>query len=169
MPELTRLLRPGGTGRRASWLLLFVVLAVALFFGSRAGGGPAEPQRLAALYADIRCPSCADLSVAESNDPTAVAVRQAVRREVRTGWSDSQIEAYLVARYGQGILLRPLASGASSLVWVLPPVVAAAAGAGVGLLFYRRRRAGEGSGPRGEHDDVRLVEAALGERTGAGQ
>ena len=133
--------RSGGAWRWGAWVVLAAVVAVALVVGASRGGGPATPaQRAAHIDALLRCPSCEGISVADSSASTAVAIRQAVTARVRAGQSDAQIEAYFVSRYGPGILLRPPARGATAWVWVLPPVGVAAAAAGLGALFWRRRR-----------------------------
>jgi len=123
-------------------LALLVVLGVALAFGSGLGSGgkPTNAQRAAALEAQIRCPSCEDLSVAQSSSSSAVAVRHQVDRLVADGKTDQQIEATLVAQYGNSILLRPSTSGLTSLVWILPAVAGALAVAVLAVLFWRRSR-----------------------------
>jgi cytochrome c-type biogenesis protein CcmH len=122
-------------------VLLAIVVAVALLVGSGLGGGPeTNGQRARALEASVRCPSCEDVSVAVSNSSVAVAVRHQVAREIDAGWSDQQIIDQLVARYGPSILLRPPASGLTSLVWIVPAVAAAAALVAVVVVFRRRAR-----------------------------
>jgi len=123
------------------WTLMGVVLVVALVVGTGVlhSSPPTAAQRAAAIDADIRCPSCEDLSVAESSAPTAVTVRATVRQLVDAGQSDQQIQQYLVARYGSSIVLDPPAHGWSLLVWVLPLAGVAVAVAGLGTVLYRRR------------------------------
>ncbi|MGH9074043.1 MAG: cytochrome c-type biogenesis protein, partial [Acidimicrobiales bacterium] len=104
-----------------SWAVLAVLLAVGLTLGSGAlaGAGPRTPaQRIAALDQVIGCPSCADLSVAESNAASAVAIRQFVAAQVRAGRSDRAVERAVEASYGPAILLAPPSSGPGALVWV---------------------------------------------------
>lgn len=151
MAETATLARPGGapaqrgTGWVRRWwslLLLAVVLGAALVVGSGVTrSGPLTPaQRAAALEAQLKCPSCEDVSVADSAAPTAVAVRQQVTRMIAEGQSDAQIDRSLVARYGETILLRPPVSGLSALVWVVPAVVGGAAILALGIFFWRRSR-----------------------------
>lgn len=127
-------------GRRASFFGALVVLAVALAFGagiaSHAHDTPA--QRAARLDAVIRCPSCADISVAQSNAGPAIAVRHEILRLVQAGKSDHAIENQLVRQYGPSILLEPPASGLSSLVWLLP-LAAAVLALGALIVYFSRR------------------------------
>lgn len=129
--------------RGASFLVMLVVVGMALAVGSGAfaGGTPTPAQRATAIEDTIRCPSCEDLSVAQSSASTAIAVRHLVERMVRQGATDARIKAALVARYGTGILLVPPASGLGVLVYVLPAAAGAGALGVVGVLFWRRSRA----------------------------
>jgi len=121
---------------------LVVVLGVALFIGSGAGssGSRTPAARAAGLATQIRCPSCEDLSVAQSSASSAVAVRHQIAAMVGRGQSDQQIRSALVAQYGPSILLAPPVSGLSALVWVLPVVAGAIALVALGTLFWRRSR-----------------------------
>jgi cytochrome c-type biogenesis protein CcmH/NrfF len=122
---------------------LLVVLGVALAIGSGVGSGghQTNAERAAALDSQIRCPSCADLSVAESSASSAVAVRHQIATLVDDGRTDEQIEDALVAQYGTTILLRPPTSGLTSLVWIVPAVAGALAVGALAVLFWRRSRA----------------------------
>ena len=119
-----------------------VVLAVALVIGSGAfdSSPPTVAQRAAAIEANVRCPSCTDLSVAESNATTAIAVRHQIEAMVAAGRSTADIDRALVAEYGQTILLVPPDAGGVPLIWVVPIVLGAAALIGVGVVFWRRSR-----------------------------
>ncbi len=99
-----------------------VLLVGALIVGSGAlsGSPPTASQRASAIESVIRCPSCEDLSVAQSSASTAVAVRATVAHLIAEGWTDQQIEQFLVARYGASIVLDPPARGATLTVWLLP-------------------------------------------------
>jgi cytochrome c-type biogenesis protein CcmH len=120
---------------------LGLVVTVALIVGSGVGGGgETVRQRAQAIEAQVRCPSCEDLSVLDSTASVAVAVRRQVAREVAAGWSDQQIIDQLVARYGPSIMLRPPTSGLTSLVWIVPAVGGAGAVVALAMVFRRRVR-----------------------------
>jgi cytochrome c-type biogenesis protein CcmH len=122
--------------------LPLVVLAVALVIGSGAlhGSSPTQAQQAAAIDAVIRCPSCTDVSVAQSNESTALAVRHEVRRLVGEGQSAAEIEQALVAQYGPSILLEPPDSAGFALIWIIPIVLGVGTLAGIAVLFWRRAR-----------------------------
>jgi cytochrome c-type biogenesis protein CcmH len=87
----------------------------------------AEQARL--LAAELRCPDCQALSVAESRTVAAEAIRAEIAEQLAAGRSADEVRASFVARYGQWILLQP----ADPLVWVLP---ALALLAGVGAFWW---------------------------------
>lgn len=145
---------------RLVWAALAVVVIVALVLGSGLGAGSGRPdaaQRIAQLDSVIGCPSCADLSVAESSAGTAVAIRQFVATQVHAGASSRAIEAAVEAGYGASIVLSPPTSGPDVLVWVLPLVAVLAGLGGLAVMFVRRR------GPSAElsEADRALVDEAL--------
>ncbi|MDQ3895779.1 MAG: cytochrome c-type biogenesis protein CcmH [Actinomycetota bacterium] len=150
--------------RRLTWLLLGVVLVGALAVGSRDDSGPpTEDQRVGRITSIVRCPTCRGLSVAQSDAPSAEAIREEVRRRVHDGESDAQVKAYLVSRYGKDIILKPDAKGVGLLVWALPVVGGAAAVVGVFLVLRRRRVQ---PGRRVSAEDQALVDQALVDREG---
>jgi cytochrome c-type biogenesis protein CcmH/NrfF len=131
--------------RRSLWVRIgapLVILALALAIGSGVfSGKPQTPaQRAASIEAVVRCPSCIDVSVAQSQETTALAVRHEIERQVARGTSTAQIEKILVSQYGQNILLVPPDSGGFAVIWIVPIVLAAGALGVVCVFFWRRSR-----------------------------
>src|SRR6202034_4199330 len=129
--------------RRSLWVrvgtpLLIVAVALAIGSGVFSGKPETDAQRAARIEAVIRCPSCIDVSVAQSQETTAVAVRHGIERQVAQGDSTAAIEQTLVSQDGQNILLVPPDSGGFALLWIVPIVLAAAALSAVIVLFWRR-------------------------------
>ena len=110
------------------------------------------------IEAGVRCPSCTDVSVAQSNDSTALAVRHEIESMVAPGRSAGQIDQTLVSEYGQTILLVPPDTGGIPLIWIMPVVLATGAIIFVGVLFGRRSR---------QFDDLRDREVSV--RCGSGR
>jgi len=136
---------PGSSHRSPPWrglARLLVVLAVALAIGSGLGQSTHQnaTERAEAVEVQIRCPSCEDLSVAQSTSSAALAVRHEIVRMEQSGSSDAQIQQALVAQYGSTILLRPPDSGLTSIVWIIPAVAGAIALVALGVFFWRRER-----------------------------
>ncbi|MGD0378501.1 MAG: cytochrome c-type biogenesis protein [Acidimicrobiales bacterium] len=152
--------------RLAPWVALGIVVGVALGIGASPGGPPLTvAQRVNGIDTLVRCPSCDGISVADSSASTAVAIRQAVTARVRAGQTDSQIDAFLVSRYGPSILLRPPVRGGTAWVWVLPPVALALAVTSLGTVLWRRR---QGVAVTVSTDDRALVQQALARRGAPG-
>ena len=145
--------------RRLTWGLLAVVLVGALAVGSQGESGPpTEDQRVERIASVVRCPTCRGLSAAQSDAPSAEAIRDEVRRRVQEGETDGEIKSYLISRYGEDILLQPR----SKLVWALPVAGVAAAVAGLVLLLRRRRTR---QGATASDEDEALVARAMRARS----
>jgi cytochrome c-type biogenesis protein CcmH len=119
------------------------VLGVALLIGSGVFDtpAPAASTRIAALERIVRCPSCQDLSVAQSNAASSIAVRHEIAASVHAGATDQEILNTLTARYGASILLVPPASALSTALWAAPIALAAVLVAVLAAVALRRRRA----------------------------
>jgi cytochrome c-type biogenesis protein CcmH len=144
VPDAISLLHrvPPRVRTRLSMAALAVVAAVTLVIGSGVGRSttPSLGSRAAALESRIKCPSCEDLSVAQSEASSAISARRQIVAMLEAGSTDAQIEASFVARYGPSILLEPASTGLGVLVWVLPVVAVVLALGALAVLFWRRQR-----------------------------
>ena len=118
------------------WCLAFLcVVAVALL---EAPSTASTQSRIAHLETLVKCPACEDLSVAQSNATSSIAVRNDIARRVREGQSDNKILTSLEATYGTSILLSPSTSGLGVLLWLVP--LAAIVALAVAYARLARRR-----------------------------
>lgn len=118
------------------WCIAFLcVLAVALL---EAPSTASAQGRIAHLESLVKCPACDDLSVAQSNATSSIAVRHDITRRVKEGESDNKVLTSLEATYGTSILLSPSTSGLGLLLWLVP-LAAVAALAIAGVRLVRRR------------------------------
>ena len=99
---------------------------------------PAKEARARELSRELRCMVCQNQSIDDSDAPLARDLRLLVRERIATGDSDSQVIEFLVARYGEFVLLKPRFSPHTLLLWLLPPL--ALIGGGLALWLYTRRR-----------------------------
>jgi cytochrome c-type biogenesis protein CcmH len=90
------------------------------------------------LSSELRCMVCQNQSIDDSEAPLARDLRVLVRERLTKGDSDQQVLDFLVARYGEFVLLRPRLEWHTLLLWGLPPA-ALIAGA-IGLILMARRR-----------------------------
>ena len=145
--------------RWASWIVMAALVSVALFVGVTEDRAPrTENDRVNAIAAEVRCPTCESLSAAESDAAAAQAVRDEIRTRLRAGEDEPEILAFLASRYGDDILLRPEAGGVAGLVWVLPVVVVLVALGGLASAVGRSRR---DASVTPSSDDRDLVDEAL--------
>ncbi|WP_065756878.1 cytochrome c-type biogenesis protein [Bradyrhizobium paxllaeri] len=104
---------------------------------------PAKEARARNLSRELRCMVCQNQSIDDSDAPLARDLRLLVRERIAGGDNDSQVIDFLVARYGEFVLLKPRFTPHTLLLWLLPPL--ALAGGGLALWFYSRRRSSAGS------------------------
>jgi cytochrome c-type biogenesis protein CcmH len=155
------------------WRLPLAIVALgALAIGVLlAAGQPHAPAARAdqarALAAELRCPDCESLSVAESRTAAAAAIRAEIEAQLAAGHSPADIRASFVARYGEWILLQPT----SPLIWLVP-VIALLAGVALFGWWLLGRRAASQAGdakpptsapvaPPAERDRIRQEAADL--------
>ena len=101
---------------------------------------PAKEARARNLSRELRCMVCQNQSIDDSEAPLARDLRLLVRERIAAGDSDSQVIDFLVARYGEFVLLKPRFERQTLLLWLLTPL-ALAGGALVLWLNARRRKA----------------------------
>lgn len=94
------------------------------------------------LSAHLRCLVCQNQSIDDSDATLAHDLRKLVRERLSAGDSDAQVMAFLVARYGDFILLQPPFRLGTLLLWGTPLLALLLGGAGIALAA-RRRRAGD--------------------------
>jgi len=125
---------------RLAWALLLVIAVLLLVIGSINPPTSSAAARISRLDSIIKCPACEDLSIAQSDAPTSVTLRNEVASWVHSGWSDRRIEQEVVARYGPGGLLLPSARGVEAALYLIPLGAIAAAGASLAWQLWRRQR-----------------------------
>jgi cytochrome c-type biogenesis protein CcmH len=123
---------------------------------------PALEARARALSEELRCLVCQNQSIDESNADLAHDLRVLLRKRILAGDTDQQVLDYIVARYGQFVLLDPPFEPMTYLLWLTPGVLVLGAG---GLLVVRayRRRPDERLPPLTEEERARAA-LLLGDR-----
>jgi cytochrome c-type biogenesis protein CcmH len=154
---------------RVATLLRGLVLAAAL-----AGAAPAravtpeeilpDPQleaRARTLSHELRCMVCQNQSIDDSDAPLAHDLRVLVRERLKAGDSDPQVIDFLVARYGEFVLLRPRFEWHTAPLWLAPIGLLLIGGITL-FVAVRRRRSGAvkplGPAPLSKSEQARLAE-----------
>jgi len=104
---------------------------------------PVKELRARDLSRELRCMVCQNQSIDDSEAPLARDLRLLVRERIAAGDSDAQVIDFLVARYGEFVLLKPRLELHTLLLWLVPPL--ALAGGGLTLWMQGRRRARSGA------------------------
>ena len=115
-------------------LKLLLVLACGVVF---AQDDPALEKRVHQLSSELRCLVCQNQTLADSNAPLAVDLRNQVREQLKSGRSERDVIDFLTARYGDFVLYRPPLKASTVLLWAGPFLLLAF---GLLLLFLRMRR-----------------------------
>ena len=114
-----------------------------------------QEERAEAVGRQLRCLVCQNESIEDSNADLAKDLRGLVRQRIAAGDTDDQATAWVVARYGDFVRLRPPVNAVTALLWG-SPVLAVGAGAAAVLLARRRRIAAPQ--PLSEAERARLAE-----------
>ena len=122
------------------WLVAVVAAApLSAQFAEDRLADPALEARAYDLHKQLRCLVCQNQSIADSNADLARDLRIIVRERVTAGDSDRQVLDYMVARYGDWVLMKPPFKIATALLW-LGPGLAFLLAAGVVFVAFRRGR-----------------------------
>ncbi len=119
------------------WLVVGLVAIAAALLLAAAPRTETADERVARLSAELRCPVCQGLSVADSPSDTARAMRDLVAQRVSEGRSDDEIRAEFRRAYGEWIFLQPPLLDVRGLVWLLPGAAIVAGGVLVALRIGR--------------------------------
>jgi len=127
--------------------VLLLSLILALTAGPLAAIGPDEilkdpalEVRARALSKELRCPVCQNESLDASQADIAKDLRRLVRERLVAGDTDEEVKAYLVARYGDFVLLRPPIKETTLLLWLGPAIIVVLGGVAVWRIARSNRK-----------------------------
>ena len=120
---------------------------------------PVLEMRAREISKGLRCLVCQNQSIDDSDAVLAKDLRIIVRERLVAGDSDSVVIDFVVARYGDFVLLKPPFKGATLMLWLGPAAIAGFA-LMVTVLFFRRRRTA-GKPPPLSAKEKRRLEALL--------
>ena len=121
---------------RALLAALLLALAGAAFAQSSeiARPDPVVEERLKGLAAELRCLVCQNQTIADSNAPLAVDLRNTIREQLAKGATEKEVVDFMTARYGDFVLYRPPFKGTTLLLWLGPFLLLA-----LGVFLFMRR------------------------------
>ncbi|WP_050528227.1 cytochrome c-type biogenesis protein [Pseudorhodobacter aquimaris] len=119
---------------------------------------PALEARARALSKDLRCLVCRNENIDDSNADLARDLRLLLRERLVAGDSDTAAIEYIVARYGEYVLLNPTSQGSNLLLWIAGPAMLLVGG-GIAFAYVRRRdRAEPAATELSDEEEKRLAE-----------
>jgi len=128
------------------WSVRFLLVALALLGATPLSAvqvdeilpNPALEARARVISQDLRCMVCQNQSIDDSEAPLARDLRLLVRERLTAGDSDTQVVDYLVARYGEFVLLRPRMSWHTAILWGAPLTILIIGLFAIGFSVLRR-------------------------------
>ncbi|GJD95740.1 cytochrome c-type biogenesis protein [Methylobacterium iners] len=127
--------------------------ALALLLALGAAAGAVQPDeilpdarletRARDISAGLRCLVCQNQSIDDSDAPLARDLRLIVRERLKAGDDDRQVLDYVVGRYGEYVLLRPVLALHTLLLWLTPLAALLLGGFGIWRLARRQPSAGQ--------------------------
>jgi cytochrome c-type biogenesis protein CcmH len=120
------------------WFLLFSLLFLTPAYAVQPDEILADPkleQRARDLSAGFRCLVCQNQSIDESDAPLAKDLRILIREHLTKGDSDAEIRDFVVARYGEFVLLKPRLTASTAILWATPFLIIL-----MGFVVLLRRR-----------------------------
>lgn len=121
------------------WLVLAVAVPAFAVNPSETLSDPALEARARAISRDLRCLVCQNENIDDSNADLAHDLRVLVRERITAGDTDQQVKDYLVARYGEFVLLRPVVAWHTILLWIAGPLILIGGAIGLGIGARRRK------------------------------
>ena len=112
---------------------------------------------------ELRCLVCQNQSIDDSHAALAGDLRHLVRDRITAGDSNAQVLDYIVARYGEFVLLKPRFEPATVILWLAPFGVIVLGGAGL-YLASRRRQIAHASQPLDQEEKIRVAQLLDDER-----
>jgi cytochrome c-type biogenesis protein CcmH len=128
------------------WTVRFLLVVIALFGATPLRAvqvdeilpDPALESRAREISHDLRCMVCQNQSIDDSEAPLARDLRLLVRERLKAGDSNTQVVDYMVARYGEFVLLRPRMNWHTAILWGAPLTILIIGMLAIGFSVLRR-------------------------------
>jgi cytochrome c-type biogenesis protein CcmH len=138
---------------KAFFLALLLSLLAAQLSSAKeaapAADDPALEHRVTEIASELRCLVCQNQTIADSHAPLAVDLRDEIRTQLKAGRTAQEINAYMVARYGDFVLYRPPLKATTLLLWAGPFVLFVI---GLVVMFRKIRQRRADSAPLSAED-----------------
>ncbi len=122
----------------AAFLLVLATLPALAVEPDEILADPVLEARARTISGSLRCPVCLNESIDESNAQISRELRLLIRERLVAGDTDHEVIDFVVSRYGEFVLMRPVPRGANLLLWIAGPAMLLGAGGTVFLTLRRR-------------------------------
>ncbi|WP_421724214.1 cytochrome c-type biogenesis protein [Bauldia sp.] len=136
--------------------LLMVATPAAAVLPDEVLDDPALEDRARSLSTELRCMVCQNQSIDDSDAPLARDLRILLRERLVAGDSDTEVMDFLVARYGEFILLKPRVTSLTALLWAAPVVLLVVGGFITYRVMARRKPASATTGRLSQDEEAAL-------------
>ncbi|MCH9003856.1 MAG: cytochrome c-type biogenesis protein CcmH [Proteobacteria bacterium] len=103
------------------WLALTLLAPAAIAIDTgEAFDDPVLQARYEKIISEVRCVTCQNVTIRDSNVFIASDLRREIRRLISEGKSDAEVFDFLVTRYGDFVLYRPRLAGKTLFLWIAP-------------------------------------------------
>jgi cytochrome c-type biogenesis protein CcmH len=100
---------------------------------------PEQQNRYQRIITELRCLVCQNQTIADSNAELAQDLRRQVREMLQQGQSESQITAFMTARYGEFVRYKPAFSSKTALLWLGPGLLLLLGGYVIAVMIKRQK------------------------------
>ena len=138
----------------ALWMVFVMATPASAYQPDEVLKDPKLEARARVLSAELRCLVCQNQSIDDSDADLARDLRILVRERLKAGDTDEEVLAFLVARYGEFVLLKPRFSMANAFLWLVGPILFAI-GLIAAIVYMRRRGSGNEAGREALSDEER--------------
>ena len=131
----------------AALMLLWLALPALAVNPDEMLADPALEARARAISAGLRCLVCQNESIDDSDADLAHEIRVLVRERLKAGDTDQQVVQYLVDRYGEFVLLKPVFAWHTLVLWIAAPTILVVGGIVLVMAARKRRSTAAVGGP----------------------
>lgn len=151
--------------RAVAFMLLLVASATQAVIETYQFNSPELEERYQTLSFELRCPKCQNQNIADSDAPIAKDLRKLLHQQLQAGASNSEIQEFMVVRYGEFVLYRPRFAGPTILLW-LAPVLLFICAVGVVFVSFGRRSELSSSAEDLSEDERQRLQGLLDDKEG---
>lgn len=101
---------------------------------------PVLQERYASIIREVRCLTCLNRSIAESETPLAADLRREIRELIANGASDAEVVSFLTDRYGDFVMYRPPVNPRTWALWGAPAFFLALGAIAFARIIWVRMR-----------------------------